>query len=55
MNKKCQHEWVYSPVVITTNPPIYTKICRLCGKKEEERGIFRDLSEYSQIEDRVKK
>ena len=44
--EQCQHDWVYSPFVALSNPPIYKKICKKCGKTEEERGDYVDSSEY---------
>ena len=52
--KKCEHDWCYSPEVIATNPPIHQKICRKCGKHEEEQGAFVDSSEYYRLLEKFK-
>ena len=45
-NPNCNHEWVFDNVVICTNPPIYHKICKLCGRVEHEFGVAVDYSEF---------
>ena len=46
----CRHEWVYSNIVLLSNPPIYQKICKLCGLEELQFGVYSGAKEeYSQI------
>jgi hypothetical protein len=52
--EECNHEWVYSPLVIATNPPIYRKICRKCGKKEEGGEFSVGLDEYYRVVERFR-
>jgi len=33
------HCYVASNIVIATNPPIHTRICRHCGKRQESTTI----------------
>ena len=33
-NPKCGHDWISSPMVLTSNPPITTRICSQCGRVE---------------------
>ena len=51
----CIHEWVYSSEVIATNPPIYRKICKLCGKQEEEHGTYYNANEYDELVEKFRK
>lgn len=51
MKEECQHEWIQSPYVIATNPPIYRFICKKCGAEKEEYDQYSDFGEY----DRIKK
>ena len=32
----CNHEFIYSNMVVATNPPISHKICKKCGRVVEE-------------------
>jgi len=44
-----EHDWVYSPWVAATLPPIYTKICKICGKIEEEQPTYHISETYDEI------
>lgn len=52
--EQCKHEWVYSNSVLMSNPPIYKKICRLCGEEEYERKEVKREETYEQIQERFK-
>lgn len=30
----CQHVWQWSDMVLMSNPPIYSRTCKLCGEKQ---------------------
>ena len=47
--KECNHEWVYSDRVLTSNPPIYEKICKICGEQEYERKTIKKEETYDEI------
>ena len=48
-NPDCEHQWVYDNAVILTNPPLYHKICKLCGRVEHERGRMEENDDFEQI------
>ena len=42
-NPDCKHEWVTENAVICTNPPMWHRICKKCGRVEHVRGeVIRD-------------
>lgn len=44
----CKHDWVYSDVVSLSYPPIKHKICKICGKKEDEQEAIIE-TEYDKL------
>ena len=49
MSEGCNHVWVYANYVLTVMPPIYPKICALCGEKSSDRGTFDEGPTYDDI------
>ena len=47
--QECNHKWVYSNNVLLSNPPIYKKICKICGKQELEREKIKNDETYDEI------
>ena len=48
-NPQCQHKWEYDDIVIDTNPPMYHKICKKCGRLEHEYGSVIEPSAFEEI------
>ena len=48
-NPDCKHEWVYDDWVVLSNPPIYHRICKLCGRLEHEYGRRMESSKFGEI------
>lgn len=53
--KNCDHDWVYSNYMLTSNPPQCDKICKKCGLIGRDRlgECYRD--EYSETIEKFKK
>lgn len=49
--EECQHDKVFSNIVLTSNPPQYPWICRKCGFEGVDRGTMY-VDEYSEIKRR---
>ena len=48
--KECpEHEWVESPYVVATNPPIRHSICSKCGEVIEEQAAVQWADDYDTI------
>ena len=46
----CKHEWCFDNMIIATNPPIYHKICKKCGRVEHVEGnYFEARNEFDDI------
>ena len=48
--EECQHEKVFAPYILTSNPPQYPWICRKCGYRSVDKGnITIDVNEYARL------
>lgn len=45
----CEHEKVYAPYVLTSNPPQYPWVCKLCGERGTDYGEYYDGGEYERV------
>lgn len=45
----CEHDKVYAPYALMTNPPQYPWVCRKCKRQGFDRGEYHDSSEYHRL------
>lgn len=48
MADECKHEKVYADYILTSNPPQYPWICRLCGETGTDHEVF-SKNDYEEI------
>lgn len=45
---ECKHEKVFANFILTSNPPQYPWVCKLCGETGVDQGLFQK-NEYEEI------
>lgn len=45
----CDHEKIYAPITLLTNPPQYPWVCRKCGAGGRDSGVYYDTLDYETV------